>query len=164
MRKVVLAAMAVVALVVGYYFAAPYWTLWRMGSALQEGDDRAFSSYVDFDELRTDLKAQLQQQMMAQVDTANGFETLGMALGMAFADNLLETYISPAGVRQMFKDQDAANRERGILSAEADWVIERNGFDGFAFGVEGNTPFYFERRDLGYQLVSIDFPEEAIGQ
>jgi hypothetical protein len=179
MRKpIVLAGIALAALIVlvgGWYYASPGMTVKAMVEAAQEGDEARFSSYVDYGALRADMKSELTNRLQEEAKRDGSAEAkLGLAMGMAMMNPIVDSMVSPEGMRTSFanlaKEQQAAKAKgvegkdaTGKGSIPADPQIRRQGFNRFI--VTGkDTPdsgLVFERRGLGWKLAGIDLPALA---
>jgi hypothetical protein len=186
MRKpIVLAAIALVALVAivgGWYYVSPGITVKAMVEAAQEGDEARFSSYVDYDALRTDMKSELTNRLQEEAKRDGSAEAkLGLAMGMAMMNPIVDSMLSPKAMQSAFanlaKEQQAAKAKGGDGvgggkggggkaaaakgSIPADPEIQRQGLNRFI--VTGkDTPgsgLVFERYGLGWKLSGIDLPK-----
>jgi hypothetical protein len=168
MRKIwSIAAVAVLlGLAGGWYFESPSWTLRQMADAAQARDSDKFSGYVDYPKLRESTKSQLKAAMTAELTSgnANGFETLGMMMGMSMVDNLIDGMLTPEGVAAMFARQPSGSQSVkkpfGIEASNRE--IVRDGFDRFRLH-DKNKPnqdgdLVFERHGLGWKLAQIKVP------
>ena len=62
MRKWIFAIVVlVVAAGAGWYFGSPWWTLYQVKQAAERKDVDTLIGYIDFDALRSDLKAQMRE-------------------------------------------------------------------------------------------------------
>jgi hypothetical protein len=99
---VVVVAMAVTS------YASPYLTLREMRTAIAEKDANAFSSHVDFPALRESVRAQVMIAMQAKLGTpemkGNALAGLGMLLGMALINQVIDTIVTPAGVMTLMAE------------------------------------------------------------
>ena len=83
MRKSIAAAAAglvIVALMFGWYWATPFYSVASLRNAALRGDARELNKYVDFSLLREDLKTQLSSLLlprMAEGLRANPFAAMG---------------------------------------------------------------------------------------
>src|SRR5690348_11222134 len=96
----------------GWYLESPSWTLKQMADAAQARDAEKLSGYIDYPKLRETTKSQLKAAVAAKLtsDTSNGFEALGMMIGMSMIDNMIDGILTPEGMEAMFarvKAQDA---------------------------------------------------------
>jgi hypothetical protein len=175
MRKpIVIAGIVLAALVVlvgGWYYASPGLTVKAMVEAAQENDEARFSSYVDYDALRNDMKTELTTRLEAEAQRDGSAEAkLGVAMGKAMMGPLVDSMVSPTGMKNAFaslaKEQQAeksgtAETKKG--SIPADPQIRRQGLNRFI--VTGkDTPesgLVFERRGLSWKLSGIDLPPLA---
>ena len=161
--------LALLAVVGGWYYASPGLTVKAMVEAAQANDEARFSSYVDYDALRADMKNELTARLQEEAKRDGSAEAkLGLAMGMAMMGPIVDSMVSPGGMRASFanlaKEQSAARakgkgaEKKGALPAEPE--IRRQGLN--AFIVTGkDTPgsgLVFERRGLGWKLSGVDLP------
>ncbi len=166
--------LALVALAGGWFYASPGLTVKAMVEAAQENDEARFSSYVDYDALRTDMKSELTTRLQEEAKRDGSAEAkLGLAMGMAMMGPIVDSMVSPKGMKTAFanlaKEQQAAKAEgkgkgegaKGSIPADPE--IRRQGLNRFI--VTGkDTPdsgLVFERRGLGWKLSGIDLPPLA---
>ena len=169
--------LALVALAGGWYYASPGLTVKAMVEAAQGSDEARFSSYVDYDALRTDMKSELTSRLKAEAKRDGSAQAkLGVAMGLAMINPIVDSMVSPKGMKTAFanlaKEQQAAKAQgegsgkdggaKGTVPA-ADPQIRRQGFNRFI--VTGkDTPesgLVFERRGLSWKLSGIDLPPLA---
>lgn len=165
--------LALIAVVGGWFYASPGLTVKAMVEAAQENDEARFSSYVDYDALRADMKTELTSRLQEEAKRDGSAEAkLGLAMGMAMMGPIVDSMVSPKGMKTAFanlaKEQQAAkaegkNKEGAKGSFPADPEIRRQGLNRFI--VTGkDTPdsgLVFERRGLGWKLSGIDLPPLA---
>ena len=171
MRKIWLGA-AVAFLIAdgaGWYFESPRWTLKQMADAAQARDADKLSGYVDFPKLRESTKSQLKAAMTAKLASgrSNGFEALGMMIGMSMVDNMIDGMLTPDGVAAMFATEKAraavsspVKKPFGIDASKAE--IVRDGFDHFRLHEKGKPgqdgDLVFDRHGLSWKLAQIKVP------
>jgi hypothetical protein len=182
-RPIVLAGIALAALVAivgGWYYVSPGITVKAMVEAAQEGDEARFSSYVDYDALRTDMKSELTNRLQEEARRDGSAEAkLGLAMGMAMMNPIVDSMLSPKAMQSAFanlaREQQAAKAKSGEGgkpadggkdtaakgSIPADPEIQRQGLNRFI--VTGkDTPgsgLVFERYGVGWKLAGIDLPK-----
>ena len=167
---VVLLVLAVVA--GGWYYASPGLTVKAMVDSAKNNDEAAFSSYVDYDALRTDMKSELTNRLQEEAKRDGSAEAkLGLAMGMAMMGPIVDSMVSPTGMKTAFanlaKEQDSAKDagKNGTAPSKkaaipADPEIRRQGFNRFVVSGK-DTPesgLVFERRGLSWKLTGIDLP------
>jgi hypothetical protein len=98
---------AAVAIAAMLYLVWPYYTLLELTEAIRTADAPAIKRLVDWDQLRPNLKAQLQSRFQTSPKTASerdfeksnpGFTAVGNALALAFANSLIDSMVTPEGV------------------------------------------------------------------
>jgi hypothetical protein len=163
-------ALIVLAGAAAWYLLSPGYTLSRMKSTAEAGDEQAFASYIDFPALREDLKAELQAQLVAEgrrrEDPIAGF---GAALGAAMVGPIVDGMVSPAGLRLAFIL--GRNGERGAgpkppdgLELPESPVITRRGLSEFVVGSREapGRGMVFRRHGLGWKLSGVDLPPRPV--
>lgn len=173
-----IALLALVAVVGGWYYVSPGVTVKAMVEAAQANDEARFSSYVDYDALRSDMKSELTDRLQEEARRDGSAEAkLGLAMGMAMMNPIVDSMVSPKGMQTAFanlaKEQQGAKGKsgdgeggRGEKAAAkgtipADPEIRRQGLNRFI--VTGkDTPdsgLVFERYGVGWKLSGIDLPK-----
>lgn len=157
----------------GWYFESPAWTLKQMADAANARDAGRLSAYVDYPKLRETTKAQIKAAMAARLGSghAHGFEAVGMMLGMAVADPMIDRMVTPDAIAAMFAADkgrsDAAGAPAGKPFAvdASNAEIVHDGLDRFRLhdrrrpGQDGDL--VFERHGLGWKLAQIDVPADV---
>jgi hypothetical protein len=172
-----IAALALVAIVGGWYYVSPGITVKAMVEAAQANDEALFSSYVDYDALRADMKSELTNRLQEEARRDGSAEAkLGLAMGMAMMNPIVDSMVSPKGMQTAFanlaRQQQAAKAKGGNGkgaegkdsgakgSMPLDPEIRRHGLNRFI--VTGkDTPgsgLVFERSGLSWKLSGIDLP------
>lgn len=151
----------------GWYLGSPQWTLRQMRAAADKGDAKALSAYIDFPAFRADLKSELGAAMTKKIaetgEKNNPFTSFGMAIAMTFVDKMIDTMVTPAGMRAMFSS-DAATAEKSLTQVQAgrnDLEVEHVGLSAFRVreaGQGNKAILVFNRDGLGWKLVGIDLP------
>ena len=163
-------ALVVVAAFAGWYFYSPSFTLEQMKAAAEANDSDKFSSYIDFPALREDMKAELTARMMVEAHKdKSGLGSFGMMIGSAMVAPLIDTMVSPAGVRAAFiaseeeKSDTPDNKAMQPLKLSDEPVIERRSFSVFAVSSKNhpNGAMIFKRHGLGWQLSGVELPPDS---
>ena len=167
MRKWVIGGLVAVVLVVGWWFASPWWTLKQMRDAAEANDAAALSEHVDYDALRTDLKDHFRAEMAKELvnSEGDGIEGLGAAFGMAMIEPMIDAMVTPEMVAAAFAkraEEDEKGRLPGV-GKDKDPQISREGLDRFVLhgGDRKEGGFVFERRGIGWKVVGLEIPEET---
>lgn len=168
--------LALIGAVGGWYYASPGLTVKAMVEAARDGNEKRFSSYVDYEALRADMKAELTSRLNEETKRDGSAEAkLGLAMGMAMMGPVVDSMVSPKGMSAAFatlaKDQDADKAATGSGSGAAgggkakaavpaDPEIHRQGLNRFVVTGKGESQsgLVFERRGFGWKLAGIDLP------
>jgi Protein of unknown function (DUF2939) len=161
---------AVLAVLVLFYVASPYYSIWRFGETLRTHDLESLSARVDFNAVRGSLKQQIRDHFLgvlakkkkdrlAQFLAANAGDPL---------DQLIDAYITPEGLAAIISDPaplknaNSLSTLPGINGApprEIDWSKFRHAyFTGpreFAVEHEG-IKLIFRFNGVGWKLHTLD--------
>lgn len=120
-RKLAIAAAASIAILATASYFSPHWTVYRMRTAIEKRDYKAFSAHADFLALRESFKRQLGAQDATQRENArkagNALERLGRELAGLVAGPMIDTLIGPAAVMEMLNAGVPAINRKVITSA-----------------------------------------------
>ena len=116
MKKWLLAAILIVLALVGYVAAGPYITYTAIRDAVESKDTAKLSRQVDFPQLRTNLKLQLDDYMVRRAGPDMQSSLLGVfavrvASGVAGA--AVDTMITPAGLAAILEGRAVVHRVAG---------------------------------------------------
>ena len=162
MKKVVITAATFVGLLVLASYFSPHWTLYRMGSAVESRDYKAFSTYVDFTSLRNSFKQQMtgrDEGDRAAQDSGNPLEPLTRAIVNGLAGPLIDVMLTPAGVIEMLGTGKPGVTQAVVastvtqvpnISALPDMILSYRGWDSVLFRAkdlpETNGYFVLQRQ------------------
>ena len=100
-------------LLAAFVFLRPYFILGEIKSAAKSGDAERLAELVDFPALRENLKAQLNANFMKHMSQdlqGNPFAGLGMMLGTALVDKMVDSFVSPSGLAAITAGQTSICR------------------------------------------------------
>lgn len=108
MKSFTMGALAICAL----WIAWPYYSLYQLSEAVDQGDEIALESLVDWTSLKQGLKGDL-AILIAKSVAAEPENEPGSALaagflavfGPAFVDKIVDAYVTPQGLAQLFKEK-----------------------------------------------------------
>ena len=104
---------AALVLIAGLWLAlSPYWALNQMRNAVVAKDAEALNGYIDYEALRSDLKAQF-AATMAQEAAARGADPSKAAMALAFASPMIDAFVQPAMVTAMLANDKSAKSPFG---------------------------------------------------
>lgn len=101
-NRIILAALAALAIAVAWYFGSPRWTVWQMAKAAEARDSDRLAGYIDFPKLRESAKAQLKAQMREQAQASGGFGAVRAMIGMAMVDPVVDSALTAKTMRAAF--------------------------------------------------------------
>ena len=97
-----------IALLLGWYIASPYVSVYQMRSAAENRDAEKLSEYIDFPALKEDLKASFSAKMMAEAAKAPSdepFAAAGSMFAMALIGPMIDAMVTPQAVAMMMKGE-----------------------------------------------------------
>jgi hypothetical protein len=177
-RKIIAIGGGVLAILAcgGWYFGSPYYTLKSIRDAVEAKDGAAVASYVNFPELRKDLKKDLSNLIAEEAKKEPGMASIAGAFGSAFVDKMIDEVVTPDGVTKVFAQQIGkagaktdADKATETNKSDEDFEIVRNGFSEFIIKnkpKDGKTEqggLVFGRDGLGWKLVGVDLPKGGLG-
>lgn len=94
---------ALMAIICGCFYAAPYITLYKFKKAVDANDVNTMSKYIDFPALRESLKNGLASRKT--VGKSNPFKNLKATIVGAVADPVIDSLVTPVGIAAMIKGE-----------------------------------------------------------
>jgi Protein of unknown function (DUF2939) len=166
--KKLIAALIILGLIAGgWLYASPLWTLKAMRSAAVAKDDKALSSYVDFEALRGDVKAKAKAKLDQEAKKeGGGLGGLGALLGSAMVGPMVDAVVSPQGIAAILTGEAkiGSGGPAGSAKEPSDAVeIEREGFSTFRVhksGAAKSGTMVFTRSGLSWKLSGMDLPAD----
>ncbi len=136
-----------------------------MKDAAQSNDADALNAYIDYPALRESLKAELMARMITEKQKdKSGFGALGMALGSAMLEPLIDRLVTPAGMRAALLANRQENMEpaASALRVPEDPVIVRRSFSEFLVTTkrQPRSALLFERHGLSWLLSGVELPPD----
>jgi hypothetical protein len=152
---------------VAWFVVSPDRAVDRLRTAARESDTATLESMVEFDSVRTYLKADLRATLDAGTD-GNGPGAFATAFGGALTDGVVDMLVSPEGIAALVRGDVPFLRARDRPDVDAvELEIERDGLDTFRAlylgeGNEEDRPALVFRRDgLDWRVVRIEIPALA---
>ena len=159
MRKILIAAIALILVAGGWWYASPYWTLHQMQAAAHRGDSQGLSAYIDYPAVREDVESQLDQRMPHDCyspDQCNGVS----ALATLIINPLIDRMVTPAGLQAAFaqrRKQSSPGKGPKLPGVPDRAVVDHKGLNSFTVrGRNTGGAFVFERYGLSWRLVGIE--------
>ena len=143
----------VAALVVGgWYLASPWYSMWRIVTAIEDGDSDALRERVDFEALRGGM----QEDLRASRDDGDSdlLDQIGDAVVETVGGAAIDVAVTPQGLAVLM---DASTLMPG---QDWSWDVERTGLNTFTAvstwddGSAGPR-LYFQRKGLGWMMVGL---------
>ncbi len=157
---------ALIAVVCGWFYAAPYITLYQLKKAIEAQDANEISRHIDLPALRESIKSGLVEKQAA------GKSNLLRSLG-AVADPMFEALVTPEGIAAMMKGEGLLGKKsgKGQGSKQSGKDVPRysmghDRFNRFVVRLEdkdkedpkGQTAFIFTRDGLSWKLSAVRLP------
>lgn len=127
MKRVAIAGIsagAISALAGGWYLLSPFAAVSGCRNAIVDLDARKAAGCVDFPVLRENLKSEVPALITKQMQDDpemrdNPFASIGMALVVPIVSGMIDTYVTPAGLRTAF-EMAKANQTNGATGGETE--------------------------------------------
>jgi hypothetical protein len=115
MKKTAVLVGALILAMIGYAAVGPLITIRQLKSGLEQQDSEKLSEYIDFPTLRTNLKEQINSELIKHA--ATGLEDKPfLAMGLAFTPKLVETIVdslvTPSGMSNLMAGKKPQQREK----------------------------------------------------
>ena len=137
-RTAIAAGAVAIFAVAAYWYWSPFVAIRQMQSAARSRDAQAFNEKVDYPRLRESLKTQfttfLTEQVEKTAESRKAFASLGMKVGMAMVNPMVDAMVRPETVMLAMHDGKmksgkAARQNAGNVKKETEWDYERVGVD-----------------------------------
>ena len=141
------------ALMIGaWYFASPWYTMWRIVDAAESGNSAELEQRIDFERLRQGMREDLSTSR--DDGGTDLFDRIGDGVVRTVGTAAINTIVTPRGLAVML---DASTVMPG---QDLSWDVDRTGFSTFTAvsTYEDGTPgpqMLFERSGLAWQLVAV---------
>ena len=163
-----------VVLVLGYLFATPYITAYKMKAAAEAKDGEALSDFVDFPALRQSLKDQmgvkLRKEMAEGVIEGNPLSAIGTAFGGMIVNGIVDKFVTPASLMQLMKgkkpDSEPYDGEATGQTPSGPFSDISTSYESFSkFSIITRDPatdleveFILRRRGIQWKLTEVILP------
>ena len=98
-----------------YVYVSPYLAIYSFRSALESKDPSGASEYIDFPAVRSSLKEQIKvglgKKMLGEYSD-NPFALLGMAIVNPLIDGVVDTTVTPSGLRMLFYEGELSQTDQ----------------------------------------------------
>jgi hypothetical protein len=170
-RIVCVAALALlIGLPVGWYYASPWWTLWRIRQAARAGDLATLQTYVDFPRIAATEKAQAKRLWSSVLETPlRDSENTRRFVALArrkLADIARGSVESPGDLHRWLSGLEIGRAVLGPLARQrGDPCVIHHGLSGFDLrygeGNSENEPLLtFRREGLGWRLAAVRWGQQ----
>lgn len=148
---------------VGLWLAGPLWSAYRLLQAVQQANPDAISARVDYADFRESLKDEANRffarEAAKQQQQGNLLGAIGNALGSTFINPLVDSLVTPDGVKLLV--ENGLEALRGQKSSGTQVGFGFRALDMFAISIAskgGSMALLFAPRGWGWKLVGIDLP------
>lgn len=147
----------------GWAWGSPYLTLFQLKRAADARDLEAISARVDFPAVRRSLKSELRTRL-GRGDNA-GLGALGAAIAERLSDPIVDTIVTPEGMRTVFASASVAqaSQPRPLETNARQMHVRRETFGRFALTPDsGRGPeLVFELRGFRWMVTGVRLPADA---
>ena len=186
LRKLAWPALAAGLAFVGYLFASPYLAIYSFRSALESKDPNGAFEYIDFPAVRSSLKEQIKVGLGKKIlgeYSDNPFTFLGMAIVDPLIDGVVDTTVTPSGLRMLFYEGELSQTDKlpevsgqkestKTESMSSDGSVERSIFEyrytsynrfvasNYIDNIDDKVICVWRRKGLvDWKLISIELPD-----
>lgn len=173
MKRSIAAAIALLALILGVFFAPAYVAADQVRKAALAGDAAQLEQRVDFPKVRTELKAQMSAALVKKIHSdpslaGNPFIGLAQMMVTTIVAKAVDIYVTPEGMAALAsgaKPGNTASPASQKVDYHYEW-LSINKVRVRPVRAEGETSapaLVFERRDgVSWVLVKIDLPDRFL--
>ncbi|MCW4463104.1 DUF2939 domain-containing protein [Sphingomonas sp. BT-65] len=141
-------------------YTSPYRTVQGFRSAILNRDGVALNGYIDFDALRSNLKAQFAARLMGNNVSRPGLNPEYAATRLQSVEAMVDGLVSPQAIRlgmERVAQQTERNEPEGSIGLQP---IRRDGFNQFHLPLDPDDTIAvrFERRGLSWQVTDVKLP------
>lgn len=161
--------------ILGYIALGPFITMYQIKSGIIKGDSEGLNENIDFPSLRENLKSQLNVHMMKKMTSElkdNPFAALGMGLASKFADGMVDSFVSPAGLSALLEGDrpninTSGSNGKGEISFTEFLKFFDYSFDSIKkFSIwmksEKRSKFVLSRQGFSWKLTNVIIPLSEI--
>jgi hypothetical protein len=168
MIKILVFIALLIVAVGGYIAIGPFIAVHEIRTAIENQDSEKLAEYVDFPELRTNLKEQFDAYIMQRATTElkdNPFGVLGMALAGKMVEGMVDSFVTPAGLSRIAAGRrsqgaEGSPQEKAQPFKNARYTYDSTSkFSAWVPGEDGDEiRFAFARSGLSWKLTNIIVP------
>ena len=176
MKKWIVAAVVVIALLLAYAAAGPYLAIRGIHAAVESRDLDKLERYIDYPALRANLRVTVAKRILAAATSPSGRvvgDDLGRGLIGTISDHAVDAMVSPAGIALLLEGRALAHRVSGqgpgpgnadnaadpLMQAKTRFESPSR-FTATVNSAEGRpVVFVFERHWLSWKLRNIRLPD-----
>jgi len=171
----ILFAIAAIASAVWFYFT-PHLVAQEMASAAAERNAAKLSRHINFPSLRDSVKAGISAKMASELvlngNPDNPFAALGLALGTALVNPIVDAIVTPEGVAAIMRgeqpmDKSGAKGKPADSKSDVETAVHYESLDRFVVAVKktGSSKdplmLVFHRDGIfGWKLSELRFPNQ----
>ena len=158
-------------IIIGYFFSALYSTH-QIHKGIYYNDKNLIREYVDWKQLRENLKNYLNIKLLEETQKDKNFKDLGslgvLITGFAskIVDNILDTYINSEGLSMLIERNEKVKKlpkpslETLIGSIKIMEFISHSSFKINHVIDKKEISFLFHRTGIDWKITQIEFPED----
>lgn len=152
MRPLLKLLLVAVLLFGGWYAASPWYAMWRLVSAAEDGNGDELRARVDFDRVRAEMKADLSA---SRDDGDTGLlDRIGDSVVKTVGGAAIDTLVTPGGMAVLLDASPAMPGQDLSWRVVYDGPNQVRGVSTYEDGTAG-PQLVFERDGLGWQMVGL---------
>ncbi|HOI16542.1 MAG TPA: DUF2939 domain-containing protein, partial [Geobacteraceae bacterium] len=160
MKKKIILLASFVILVIGYVASGPFITIYQIKSGLEQQDSEKLSDNIDFPTLRSNLKEQLNANMMQNVASElrdNPFSALAMGLASKMTETMVDMLVTPNAIRSMVEGKNPLQHQKDGKDPQESTGKKSDLFKNASFSFDGISKFSVrmtinENKEIRYVL------------
>lgn len=152
MRFLFKLALLAVLVLGSWYAASPWYAMWRIVSAAEDGNGEELRALIDFDRVRAGMKADLSASR--EDGDRDLLDRIGDGLVTTLGGAAIDTLVTPGGMAVLLDVSPAVPGQDLSWSVAYDSLNQVRGVSTYEDGSAG-PQLVFERQGLGWQVVGI---------
>jgi len=165
MKKPAILVGVIIVALIGYAAVGPLITIHQIKSGVEQQDSEKLSEHIDFPTLRTNIKEQINSDLIKQAATDlkdNSFLALGLAFAPKLIETLVDSFVTPSGLSNLMAGQKPQKREKEQPTQEVRGEQRRWLFDNSRYSYDSPSKFSVWVKDDNGKEVRFVFTRDGL--